>query len=78
MTRRPRRRYLEGPVGLYPTYSPDGKQILFSGGGTLIDAVNLYTMNADGSNVKTIATDLIIGGCIDGNCLTPDWGANPE
>ena len=71
-------RYLEGPVGLYPTYSPDGKQILFSGGPTLIDAVNLYTMNADGSNVQTIATDLIIGGCIDGNCLTPDWGANPE
>jgi len=46
--------------------------------GTLASGpINLYTMNPDGSHVKKVATDLIVGGCPSGNCLTPDWGAQP-
>jgi Tol biopolymer transport system component len=66
------------PLGLYPNFSPDGTKLVFTKG-TLAGGgpVNLYTMNSDGSHVKKIAPDLIIGGCLDGNCLTPDWGAHP-
>jgi TolB protein len=65
-------------MALYPIFSPDGSKLVFTkgtpaGGGP----VNLYTMNSDGSHVKKIAPDLIVGGCLDGNCLTPDWGAQP-
>jgi hypothetical protein len=71
-------RRLAGPVALYPTYSPDGKKILFSGGTTLDQAINLYTMNADRSDITPAATNLIVGGCFIGNCLLPDWGAAAE
>jgi Tol biopolymer transport system component len=66
------------PLGLYPIFSPDGTKLVFTKG-TLADGgpINLYTMNPDGTHVKKIASDLIVGGCLDGNCLTPDWGAQP-
>jgi Tol biopolymer transport system component len=66
------------PLGLYPIFSPDGTKLVFTKG-TLAEGgpINLYTMNPDGTHVKKIAGDLIVGGCLDGNCLTPDWGAQP-
>jgi Tol biopolymer transport system component len=67
------------PLGLFavtPIYSPDGSKILFQGG-PLTSPINLYTMNPDGTHVNKIASDLILGGCPVGNCLTPDWGAQP-
>lgn len=65
-------------TGLYPNFSPDGTKLVFTDG-TLAGGgpINIYTMNSDGSQVKKIAPDLIVGGCLDGNCLTPDWGAQP-
>jgi len=67
------------PKALYPIFSPEGSKLVFTKG-TLAGGgpINLYTMNADGTHVKKVATDLIVGGCLDGNCLTPDWGAQPS
>jgi TolB protein len=63
--------------GLYAIYSPDGTKLVFAKGTLASGPINLYTMNPDGSHVKKIATDLIVGGCPSGNCLTPDWGTQP-
>jgi Tol biopolymer transport system component len=63
--------------GLYAIYSPDGTKLVFAKGTLASGPINLYTMNPDGTHVKKVATDLIVGGCPSGNCLTPDWGAQP-
>jgi Tol biopolymer transport system component len=63
--------------GLYAIYSPDGTKLVFAKGTLASGPINLYTMNSDRSHVKRIAPDLVVGGCLDGNCLTPDWGAQP-
>jgi TolB protein len=65
------------PEALYPNFSPDGSKLVFAKGTLASGPINLYTMNPDGSHVKKVATDLIVGGCPSGNCLTPDWGAQP-
>jgi Tol biopolymer transport system component len=61
-----------------PCYSPDGKQIVF--GSTRLSSdgsMDLFVMNADGSNIHRIASGLTVGGCSDDNCLTPSWGPKP-
>ena len=62
---------------LAPIFSPDGTKLVFMQGTSAGGPLNLYTMNPDGTHVKKVATDLILGGCFDGNCLFPDWGAQP-
>ena len=58
-----------------PTYSPDGTHIAFASDRRSSDAsLDLYVMRTDGSGVHRIASGLTIGGCPDGNCVTPDWG----
>jgi len=58
------------------SYSPDGKKIVF-----FSDRLNsafsydLFTMNADGSDIKRIATG--VGACPDGNCVDATWGPKP-
>ena len=63
------------------SYSPDGSMIDF-----LSDRLekvppnnfgifDIFTMNADGTNIARIARD--VGSCADGNCVDPDWGPNP-
>lgn len=66
-------------VALDPVYSPDGTKIVFHGGSiSTSNAVDLFTMNPDGSGVQRVATGLMLPGtCDHGNCLTPDWGAKP-
>jgi Tol biopolymer transport system component len=66
-------------VALQPTYSPDGTKIAFQGGSkSTSNAVDVYTMDTDGSNVERVATNVMLPGwCDEGNCLTPDWGAQP-
>ena len=60
-------------------YSPDGKRIVFTS-----DRLNsftnydLFTMDADGSNITRIASGLTIGGCPDENCVGPSWGPKPK
>jgi len=64
-------------VSLTPTYSPDGTKVAFQGGNTL-ESANIFTMNADGSGITEIASDLVEPeNCFIGNCLIPDWGAKP-
>jgi Tol biopolymer transport system component len=61
---------------VFGAYSPDGKQIVFvSNRGESDKSLDLYTMNADGSNLHRIATGLTVGGCPDGNCVNPSWGS---
>lgn len=61
-----------------PNYSPDGTKIVFDSDrmntpGTL----DLFTMNADGSNITRIATGITVGGCPDSNCVSAAWGRVP-
>ena len=64
---------------LMPNYSPDGTKIVFTSDrmntpGTL----DLFTMNSDGSHLTRIATGITVGGCPDGNCVSPAWGRTPQ
>jgi Tol biopolymer transport system component len=69
---------------LYPTYSPDGKQISLMSDrfSTDIDpftygTFDIFTMNADGSDLTDVAP--AVGSCpFDGNCVTPFWGPSPS
>lgn len=64
-----------GKSDLMGTYSPDGTRIVFPSD-RLSDnfSLDLFVMNADGSNIHRIASGLTVGGCPDGNCVNPSWG----
>jgi Tol biopolymer transport system component len=63
---------------LAPNYSPDGTKIVFASDRISDDrSLDLFTMNADGSNIQRIASGLTVGGCPDGNCVFPSWGPKP-
>jgi Tol biopolymer transport system component len=67
-----------GHHDLYPSYSPDGKKIVFASDRLSSNAsLDLFTMNANGTGIKRIATGLTKGGCPDENCVTPIWGPKP-
>jgi len=60
------------------TYSPDGTKIVFSSDRLSHNlSLDLFIMNADGSDIHRIASGLTVGGCPDGNCVTPSWGPKP-
>jgi Tol biopolymer transport system component len=60
------------------TYSPDGTKIVFASDRLSNDfSLDLFIMNADGSNIHRIASGLTPGGCPDTNCVTPSWGPKP-
>jgi len=60
------------------TYSPDGTKIVFASDRLSNNlSLDLFLMNADGSDIHRIATGLTVGGCPDGNCVTPSWGPKP-
>jgi Tol biopolymer transport system component len=63
-----------------PGYSPDGKKIVFvSNRLNSNNSLDLFTMNADGSNIFRIASGLTVGGCPDlQNCVGPSWGPKPK
>lgn len=63
---------------LDPNYSPDGSKIVFASDRMSNDrSLDVFTMNADGTDIKRIATRLTLGGCPDQNCVTPSWGPKP-
>ena len=60
------------------TYSPDGMKIVFASDRLSNNlSLDLFIMNADGSGIHRIASGLTVGGCPDGNCVTPSWGPKP-
>jgi len=63
-----------------PGYSPDGKKIVFvSNRLNSENSLDIFTMNADGSNIIRIASGLTVGGCPDlQNCVDPSWGPKPK
>jgi Tol biopolymer transport system component len=70
------------PVGsthdVSPASSPDGSRVVFASDRLSSDAsLDLFTMKADGSDMQRILTGITVGGCPDGNCVTPAWGRKP-
>jgi Tol biopolymer transport system component len=65
------------------SYSPDGTKVVFSSdrlspdvSTTAFGTIDIFTMNADGSNVTRIAT--AVASCPqDGNCANVTWGTKP-
>jgi Tol biopolymer transport system component len=56
-------------------YSPDGTSIVFVSNRMSSDqSLDLYTAHSDGTHIRRIASGLTVGGCPDGNCVTPSWG----
>lgn len=58
---------------LYPAWSPDEREIAFTSNRLTPNNVDLFVMNADGTNIHRIASGLTVGGCSDNNCITPSW-----
>jgi TolB protein len=62
-----------------PKYSPDGKQIVYLTDRNYpsLDGMDIYEMNADGTNQHRVTTNLTVGGWPDSpylNGVYPDWG----
>jgi TolB protein len=65
-----------------PKYSPDGKQIVYltDRNYPLLDGMEMYEMNADGTNQHQITSNLTLGSWPDSpyfNGVYPDWGPRP-
>jgi Tol biopolymer transport system component len=61
------------------SYSPDGQKIVFvSTRFSTNQSLDIFTMNADGSDIRRIASGVTVGGCPDGNCVGPSWGPKPK
>ena len=74
---------LTQPVGishdLGVNYSPSRRHIVFASDRMNSNSeLEIFTMNSDGSGMKRIATGITIGGCPDGNCVSPAWGRSPH
>ena len=74
---------LTQPVGTshdgWPNYSPSRQKIVFTSDRLSSDgSLDIFTMNADGTGMKRIATGVTIGGCADQNCVNPAWGRSPQ
>jgi Tol biopolymer transport system component len=70
---------LTQPVGIshdgWPNFSPSRQKIVFTSDRLSPDgSLDIFTMNADGSGIKRIATGVTVGGCGDQNCVNPAWG----
>lgn len=71
--------YIGTDSDFFSSYSPDGKKIVFISRPLSSDnSLDLFTMNADGSDVKRIVSGIAVGACPDGNCIDPSWGSKPK
>jgi hypothetical protein len=73
---------LTQPVGNshdgWPKYSPNRQKIVFTSDRLSSDgSLDIFTVNADGTGMKRIATGVTVGGCADQNCVNPAWGRSP-
>jgi TolB protein len=62
-----------------PKYSPDGKQIVYltDRNYPFLDGMDIYEMNANGTNQHQVTSNLTLGGWPDSpyfNGVYPDWG----
>jgi Tol biopolymer transport system component len=55
---------------VHPAWSPDGRQIVFTRVSAATDQRDIYTVNADGSDLSPVATTLV-------DEEFPDWGIHP-
>jgi TolB protein len=64
----------------WPKYSPDGTKVVFITDRNYLrhDGTDIYAVDADGTNLRQVTTNLTLGGCPDEpfyHCVEPDWGA---
>ena len=62
-----------------PKYSPDGQQIVYLSDRSyaFLDGMDIYVMNADGTDQHRVTSNLTVGGWPDSpyfNAVYPDWG----
>jgi Tol biopolymer transport system component len=65
-----------------PKYSPDGQQIVYltDRSYAYLDGMDIYVMNADGTDQHRVTSNLTVGGWPDSpyfNGVYPDWGPGP-
>ena len=65
-----------------PKYSPDGMQIVYltDRNYAFLDGMDIYVMNADGTDQHRVTSNLTVGGWPDSpyfNAVYPDWGPRP-
>jgi Tol biopolymer transport system component len=65
-----------------PKYSPDGMQIVYltDRSYAYLDGMDIYVMNADGTDQHRVTSNLTLGGWPDSpyfNAVYPDWGPRP-
>ena len=69
----------KGKTDLAWGYSPDNTKIVFISNRMSSDqSLDLYTADSDGTHIRRIADGLTVGGCPDGNCVTPSWGPDAK
>jgi Tol biopolymer transport system component len=69
----------KGKIDLAWGYSPNGRKIVFvSNRMNTNQSLDLYTADSNGTNIRRIASGLTVGGCPDGNCVTPSWGPDAK
>jgi Tol biopolymer transport system component len=70
---------INGHHDLWPSYSPDGDEIVFASdrGDPSLCCLEVWKVRADGSRLIPLTSNLTPDGCDNDNCVYPVWSAKP-